>query len=322
MSMLSLIQNPARVLRRAAAGALVVGAALLSGCASDFTNYDNQKTFASPEKAVNALVDAAKADDVPRLKSIFGDHAELVLSSGDPVADRQNREVFVVAAQQGWKLERLSADARGLVLGYDNWPFPIPIVEDSRGWWFNTEAGWLEVVARRIGRNELATIGSLQAYAIAQREYASESHDGRPAGLYAQRIRSSPGAHDGLFWPVANPSEPASPLGELAAQAAREGYSPNESNEPVPFRGYTYRILTEQGPAAPGGAMSYMTGADMTRGFAMIATPAQYGKSGIMTFMVGPDGVVYESDLGENTAALAAAIASFNPDSRWSVVNN
>ncbi len=319
--MLTLIQNPARVLRRVAAGALVVGAALLSGCASDFSNYDNQTTFASPEKAVNALVDAAKADDVPRLKSIFGDHAELVLSSGDPVADRQNREVFTVAAQQGWKLERLSADARGLVLGYDNWPFPIPVVKDSRGWWFNTEAGWLEVVARRIGRNELATIGSLQAYVIAQREYASEGHDGRPAGLYAQRVRSQPGRQDGLYWPVNSPGERPSPLSELAAQATADGYGQQLNAAPAPFHGYIYRILTEQGPDAPGGAMNYMNGADMTGGFAMIATPAVYGKSGVMTFMVGPGGVVYESDLGDNTAAAAAAITSFNPDSRWSVVD-
>jgi hypothetical protein len=296
-----------------ALAACVLGVA---GCAASSPAYRNQRVFGDPTSAVDALAAAAGNGDSAGLEAIFGPEGREVLSSGDPVADRRQREVFVVALSQGWSLVSTGDNAKELVIGHEQWPFPIPLVKDRRGWWFDTAAGKHEVLARRIGRNELAAIGVLRTYGIAQRKYASEGRDGKPAGIYARKVRSEPGKHDGLFWPMTAPGEKPSPLGDLAAEAAAEGYS-GESKGPTPFHGYFYRVLTRQGKDAPGGAKSYVVGGDMKEGFAMVAHPAEYGNSGIMTFQVGPDGTIYESDLGEDTAKAAAAITEYSPDSAW-----
>ena len=303
--------------------ALAIGCVLcLSGCATESPAYRSQRAFESPDAAVGALLAAARSDDSDELEAIFGDEADEILSSGDPVMDRGALEVFVVAMDQGWSLERAARSEKELVVGAEEWPFPIPLVKDSRGWWFDTEAGEVEVLARRIGRNELAVIGILRTYADAQREYASEGHDGRPAGIYAQRFRSTPGRHDGLYWPEEGPGAPLSPLSELAAEAADEGYESDPTRSgPIPFHGYYFRLLTRQGPDAPGGAAEYVVNGDMTGGFAAIACPAEYGSSGIMTFIVGPDAVVFESDLGEETSRIAGEIDAFDPDDDWNEVD-
>lgn len=291
-------------------------ASTLSACAADRASYSDQRTFHSPENAATELAAAARDNDVRRLEAIFGPGADQVLSSGDPIADQHNREVFAVAMAQGWTIDRIDADSRELIVGHEHWPFPIPIVKDSRGWWFDTDAGAQEILARRIGRNELAAIGVLRTYAIAQREYAAQPHDNRPAGTFAQQVMSDPGRHNGLYWP-AEPGAPTSPLGEFAAQAEKEGYDGNAREGSRPYQGYFFRILTAQGPDAPGGAMSYLVNNDMTKGFAMIAHPAQYMSSGVMTFIVGPDGVVHEADLGPDTSSLVKSIVEYNPDDAW-----
>jgi hypothetical protein len=266
---------------------------------------------------VRSLLAAAQNDDIEQLEAIFGLESSEILSSGDQVADRHDREVFVVAMDQGWTLENTDDQTRELIVGHEQWPFPIPIRKDSHGWWFDTQGGKHEVLARRIGRNELAAIGVLRTYVVSQLEYASTGHDGLPAGIYAQHVKSDPGRHNGLYWPVNHPGESASPLSEFAAQAEAEGYSAAPNKTPRPFHGYYYRILTRQGNAAPGSARNYVVNGRMTDGFAMIAYPAEYGNSGIMTFLVGPDGMVYEADLGEDTRRTAAAIEEYDPDSRW-----
>ncbi len=306
--------------RRAAACALAACLTGLWGCATSSPDYRDQRAFQSPEKAAAALAAAAKAGDTASLEAIFGPDARRVLSSGDPVADRRQRQVFAVALDEGWTLEKAEGGTRELIIGHEQWPFPIPLVKDSHGWWFDTAAGEQEVLARRIGRNELAAMGALRAYVFAQREYAADGHDGHPSGIYAQKIRSEPGRQDGLYW-EAGPNQKTSPLGEFAAGAAAEGYGAQPVKGPSPYHGYFFRILTRQGKDATGGAKNYIANGYMTQGFAMIAHPAQYGNSGIMTFLVGPDGVVYESDLGEGTAQIAGAINEYSPDKRWSRVD-
>lgn len=294
---------------------------LLSGCASTSPDYAGARAFPAPEEAVTALAEAAKAGNAEAIREIFGPDSEQVLSSGDPVVDRHNLETFAVAISDGWSLRRIDGSTRELTVGPEAWPFPIPLEKDRHGWWFNTTAGKQEVLARRIGRNELAAIGTLRTYVIAQREYAGAERDGRPAGIYAQRVRSEPGRRNGLFWPTAGPQEKPSPLGEFAAQAEAQGYRPDQTDGIRPYNGYYFRILTKQGPDAPGGRTDYIVNGDMTGGFAMIAYPAQYTSSGIMSFLVGPDGRIFESDLGQNTAESAAAISEYNPGPTWNPVN-
>jgi hypothetical protein len=240
-----------------------------------------------------------------------------VLSSGNAGVDNQQRAVFVLAMSEGWTLERTDSNTRELIVGNEKWPFPIPLVKDSHGWWFDTIEGADEVVARRIGGNELAVIDVCRAFVVAQREYASKSRDGEPIGIYAQKVRSAPGKHDGLYWKKSDPNDEESPLGELAAQASAEGYSAARDRQQTPFHGYYFRILTKQGAAAPDGARNYVVNRNMTGGFALVAYPAEYGSSGIMTFLVNHDGVIYERDLGEQTATIAAAMEEYNPDSTW-----
>jgi hypothetical protein len=292
--------------------------------AADEPTYQNQRAFAEPETAVKTLADAVKTRDTKTLDEIFGPEGRAVLTSGDPVADKNAREVFTVAIAEQWKLVDDGADKKELMIGDEQWPFPIPLQKDSHGWWFDTAAGKEEVRARRIGRNELATIGVCRAYAKAQREYASEGHDGKPAGIFAQKLQSDDGKHNGLYWARARGDEKSSPLGEFAAKAVKEGYSADRKDKPTPFYGYYYRILTRQGAGAEGGAKDYIVGGengggDMTGGFALLAYPAEYGNSGIMTFIVGSDGVVYEDDLGDDTSTTAARINEYNPGEGWDV---
>jgi hypothetical protein len=314
--------NPHRGPRPAILVTVLVLSALASGADAP-PRTDGQTTFSTPERAVEALITAAKAADAPALLALFGPQGRDLLSSGDPVADRRDREVIVIAIGQGWRLnETDDPNRRELVIGNEQWPFPVPLVRDGSGWRFDSEAGKREVRARRIGRNELAAIGVCEAYVVAQKQYAAEARDGNPAGVYAQKVRSTPDKHDGLFWPT-KPGEKPSPLGDLAAQAASEGYTPTtpapaaQPQGPRPFRGYLYRILTRQGTSASGGARSYLVDSHMTAGFALVAYPAEYGNSGIMTFIVNQDGVVHEADLGKDTAKLAAAIDAYDPDARF-----
>ncbi len=304
---------------RRVGGAFVVVLVTLCGCNTSSPNYRDQRTFDDPSIAVNSLLTAAERGDIASIEDIFGSGARDLLSSGDPVADRNQRQVFVVAMNEGWTLERLDSKSRELVVGHEQWPFPVPIVKDSHGWWFDTVAGKDEVLARRIGRNELAAIGVLRTYVIAQREYAGEGRDGRPAGAYAQKVRSEPGRQDGLYWPASSDEESPSPLGKFVAEAAAEGYGTEPHKGPSPYRGYYFRILTRQGPDAPGGAKDYLVSGEMTGGFAMVAYPAEYGDSGIMTFLIGPDGVVLESDFGV-VALGAGGINEYNPGPLWRVV--
>lgn len=294
--------------------------ALLSGCASQSEAYSGQRVFDRPEAAAERLAAALADRDVTELEAIFGSDASLVLSSGDPVADRNSREVVAVAMSEGWKLESKGSNTRELVMGNEDWPLPIPIVKDRRGWWFDTAAGTEEILMRRIGRNELATIRTLRTYVIAQREYASEGRDGKPAGAFAQQVRSDPGKQNGLYWPIASTKEKPSPLGEHVAAATAEGYGQSKEGA-APFRGYYFRILKSQGNNAPGGAMNYLVNGDMTRGFAAIAYPAEYGSTGVMTFLVGPDGTVYEQDFGPGTADIARGVVAYNPGPDWRIVD-
>jgi hypothetical protein len=277
-----------------------------------------QKTFATPEDAVVALVDAAKADNTNELRALFGAAGEKILASGDPVMDQRSREVFLVAYAEHAGLMTDSATRRILYIGNEDWPFPIPLVKENKAWRFDTAAGAQEIQFRRIGRNELTTIRVCEVYVEAQQEYAASAHDGKSAGLYAQKIASTVGKHDGLYWKSEDP-EQLSPLGELAAEAASEGYRSTEG-QPTPYHGYFFRILTGEGESAGGGAHSYIVDGEMRNGFALIAHPAVYGTSGVMSFIVNQDGRVYQKDLGPQTAKIAAKITRFNPDSGWKKV--
>jgi Protein of unknown function (DUF2950) len=273
-----------------------------------------QEQFGSPEDAVTALVGAAKAGDAKAMLAVLGPDGQAIVSSGDPVADGNTREKFVAAYDTKHSIELEGNGTQTLILGDDNWPFPIPLVNNAGKWQFDTKQGLDEILSRRIGRNELATIQVARAYVEAQNEYAELDPAGLGRGVYAQRIVSRPGKKDGLYWPTAE-GEPGSPLGDLAAQASAEGYKAGE--KPIPFHGYYYRILTRQGADAPGGAYDYLVKGKLKGGFALIAVPAEYGNSGIMTFMVNQDGTVLQKDLGPNTTKLAAKIEAFVPDGGW-----
>ena len=276
-----------------------------------------QQLFATPEDAVSALVGAAKAGDQSKIATILGPGGEEVAKSGDPVADQNAREKFIAEYDAKHAVEPEGNGTQTLIIGEDNWPFPIPMVNKDGQWQFDTSAGLDELLRRRIGRNELSTIQVALAYVQAQNEYASLN----PLGLghaYAQRIVSRKGKKDGLYWPTTAGEEP-SPLGDLAAKAAAEGYKAGE--KPTPYHGYYYRILKRQGGDAKGGVYDYVVKDRMIGGFGLIAYPAEYGNSGIMTFMVNQDGTVFQKDLGQNTGNIAAAIDSFSPDQTWTKVD-
>jgi hypothetical protein len=274
--------------------------------------------FASSDEAAKAVATALAANDATQLKAIFGPDAEKELSSGDPVADKHDREVIALAMEQSWRWEAAGADRKELVIGDEEWPFPIPLAKIGSAWQFDTDAGREEMLSRRIGRNELNAIALCRDYVLMQKEYAGEPRDGKLAGRYAQRLRSTPGRQDGLYWKV-GPEERTSPLGDLMARAAAEGYDENKSAA-QPSWGYYFRVLTAQGAAAKGGAKSYVVNDEMTEGFGLIAYPAEYGHGGVMTFIVNQDGVVYEKDLGPDTLEVAAKLNAYHPDSTWAEV--
>jgi hypothetical protein len=274
------------------------------------------KRFTSPEAGITALVEAVKSDDQPMLLAVLGPQGSKLISSGDAVADRQSREAFLQAYGDASKLV-LDGDTKAtLVIGKDEWPMPIPLVKSKDGWRFDTQQGEKEILARRIGRNELAAIKVCLAIADAEHEYAVRDLDGDGVLEYAPKFVSMPGKRDGLYWQT-QADEPLSPLGPLLVAATSEGYTGSASRPLAPYHGYFYRILTRQGKDASGGAYDYVVNGKMIGGFAVIAYPARYGASGIMSFMVNHDAVVYEKDLGKNTAAIASKMTTFNPDASW-----
>ena len=276
-----------------------------------------QRTFASPEDAVRALTEAVKKGDLDEVVTIFGPDGHVLVDSSDRATAERNREVFSVAVAEGWRLEDQGASGKTLVVGREQWPFPIPLVSEGNRWRFDTAAGREEVLARRIGRNELAVIRICRTYVKAQRLYARGAHDGQPAGLYATAFRSQPGKHDGLYW-AATRGEKRSPIGDLLARAGHDGAPAREADaERAPFHGYYFRILTAQGADAPGGARDYMRDGKLAGGFALVAWPAQYDVTGVMKFIVGRDGVLYETDLGPETDGAARQMTLYNPDASW-----
>ncbi len=300
--------------------AIAVVATLLMGAAGSWDAFAaslTPRTFASPEQAVQALVEATKAGDTKALAAILGPEGSQLISSGDAVADKQERARFVRSYEQSNKLERPTETKAVLVIGQDQWPLPIPVVKEGEAWRFDTVAGKEEILNRRIGQHELDTIQVCFAYVDAQREYARVAREGDVVLAYAMKFRSDEGQKNGLYW-ATKEGEESSPLGVLVANARAEGYSRKTSGgPPTPYHGYFYRILTTQGPDAPGGAYDYVVNGKMIGGFALVAYPAQYGVSGVMTFIVSHEGVVYEKDLGKDTEKIALAMQTYNPDNTW-----
>jgi hypothetical protein len=295
--------------------AVVIGLSPFSFAASV-----QQKSFSSAEEAIQAAIAAARAPDQKELAAIFGPGSQELMFSGDRVADEQRRLDFLKAYDEKNRLVT-EGDKTVLVVGND-WPFPIPLVKRGNVWVFDTAKGKEEVLNRRIGRNELDAIQVVLAYVDSQREYAMKDHDGDGLLEYAQKFRSDPGKKNGLYWEV-KPGEEESPLGPLAARAVKEGYGQKKpSDAPVPFHGYYYRILTAQGKNAQGGAYSYLVKDSMLGGFALVAYPAEYGNSGVMTFIVNHEGKVFQKDLGKNTASVAQSMKEYNPDKTWSEVQD
>jgi len=342
-------------------GALLMAAAFIALVISAPSQAETmeQRNFASPEEAVKTLIEALKSNDVKAAEAIFGPGSKDLLWSGDPVADQSGREQFLRLYEQKYRLEATEAKAV-LNLGTEDWPFPIPIVKKGGLWYFDTKQGREELLARRIGLNELSAIKACLAYVDAQREYALKDRDGDGLLEYAQKFRSDTGKKNGLYWEV-KAGEGQSPLGPLFAAAQEKGYTSKAAGgkpipyhgyyyriltgqgksplgplfaaaqekgytskaaggKPIPYHGYYYRILTGQGKSAPGGAYDYMVKGNMIGGFALVAYPAKYASSGVMTFIVNHDGVVYQKDLGRNTAKAVQAMKLFNPDSTWKKV--
>jgi len=296
---------------------IVVALGTLAGPASA-ADPTPQPTFASPSQAVDALLAAMRGGKAAEMIGILGPRGEDIVSSGDPVADQNAEAKFIAAYGEMNKIVLMDKDnsRAQLRLGSDEWPFTVPLVKVGAVWRFDSAAGLTEILDRRIGRNELNAIEVCRTYVEAQNEYADA--DRLAGGLleYAQKIRSTPGKHDGLYWPAAADEE-KSPLGPLVASARAEGYDTAGEGDGKPYHGYRYKILTRQGKAASGGARDYVAKGHMIGGFALLAFPARYGDSGIMTFIVSHDGVVYQKNLGPETATVAGAISEFNPDQGW-----
>jgi hypothetical protein len=278
-----------------------------------------QRQFATPADAVKALLAATQPHDKTALREIFGPESQ-ELMSGDKVEDANASAAFAQALAQFCRLSYDGDDKVVLNIGPQDWPFPIPLVRKDGQWFFDTAAGKDEIVNRRVGENELTAIGVCRTYVVAQREYAGEDRDASGVLKYAQKIKSTPGLKDGLYWEPAAGEDP-SPLGPLIASARAEGYGPHqEGDPPQPFHGYLFRILTAQGPHAPGGKYNYIINGNMIAGFALVAHPARWGDSGVMTFIVNQQGKVYQRDLGPDTEAKVAAMTVFDPDASWTPV--
>jgi hypothetical protein len=307
----------------AAVGASLLWLAALCSCAKPAANLtgepaaktDAQTSFATPDEAVAALVAAGEKQDMAALQAMLGPDSAGLLSSGDPVQDQKERDGFLKRYAAYHELVAGGPDDLVLLVGEDRWPLTIPLVRRSGRWYWDGAAGARELIVRRIGANELRTIDVMQGFVAAEKDYAAAAHDGARPGVYALRLRSSPGKHDGLYWESA-PGQPQSPAGPGLAAANAEGYVVTGTLA-NPYHGYLFRPLTSQGPDAEGGARDYLVDGKLTHGFALLAYPSAYGVSGVMTFMVDQDGVVWQRDLGKNTAQAAAAIQQFNPDDSW-----
>jgi len=299
------------------AAAVVVMIVTIAGMTADAAT--KQKGFASAEEAVKAFIAAIKADDNKEVLAIFGSESKEVISSGDPVGDKQRRAKFIKDYDQKNALAK-DGDKMVLSVGERDWPFPIPLVKKGDQWVFDTKAGKEEILNRRIGENELDTIQTMLAIVDAQREYAMKDLDGDGILEYAEKFRSDAGKKNGLHWEAKEGEEP-SPIGELVAGARTEGYiKAGTKDNPSPFHGYYFRMLKKQGEHAPEGAYDYIVKGNMIGGFAVVAYPAKYGNSGVMTFIVNHDGVVYQKDLGQNTEKIAKAVKKYNPDKTWKKV--
>jgi hypothetical protein len=273
-----------------------------------------QKTFATPEDAAHALIAAAETFNVPELKTILGPDGVDLVETGDPVHDKQQAEAFAAEAREKTEVvrDKSKPGVATVVVGNEDWPSPIPIVQKNGRWSFDTKKGRQEILYRRIGGNELAAISICEGYVEAQREYAETRHDGSPINQYAQRIVSTKGKQDGLAWQTADGTWEG-PVGDGIARVIAEGYT----SKYQPYHGYYFKVLTRQGPAAPGGEMSYVVGGVMIGGFALAAAPTDYAVTGVKTFIVGNDGIVYEKDLGPSTLDLFRKMETYNPDKTW-----
>ena len=280
---------------------LAAVAILLTGClpARSLAQQPGQKTFSSAEDASKALATAAQSNDEKALLDILGPEGKQIISSGDDTEDAQSRADFVQRYQEMHRLMKEPDGTTTLYTGAENWPLPVPLMNKGDSWYFDTEAGKKEILYRRVGRNEISTIRICQELVAAEKEYYSTQHN-----EYAQKFFSDEGQHNGLYWKAAD-GEPQSPIGPLVASAVAEGYAKSQNGAPTPYRGYFYHVLTGQGKKAPGGAKGYIVNGKMTGGFAFVAYPAEYRSSGVMTFVVNEDGVVYQKDLGKKTEVLA-----------------
>jgi Protein of unknown function (DUF2950) len=281
-----------------------------------FAQSANEKTFTSPGDAVLTLYKAVKSGDSTTTDAIFGSNAAQLLHTGDDVADKSMATNFLRRYDEMHRVVIEPDQTATLYTGAENWPFPIPLVKNASGtWYFDTEAGKKEILYRRIGTNENDAIEVLHTLVDAQQEYASTTHDDEKNKHYASKVFSDEGKHNGLYWKTSD-NEPPSPVGPLLAFAAGQGYTRSQG-EPKPFHGYYFRLLTKQGSAAKGGARDYSVNGQLTKGFAFVAYPAEYRNSGVMTFIVNQDGIVYEKDLGADTATAASAMSEYNPDKTW-----
>ncbi len=287
-------------------------AALLAAIRPDspMAQETGQQTFSSPQAAVKALVSAVQAHDEGALLRILGRDARRIVSSGDPVEDANSRANFVQRYRQMHRLVREPDGTTQMYIGAENWPMPIPLAQAGRSWYFDTDAAKREILYRRIGRNELSAIRVCEELAAAEKEYRSTRD------RYAEKIFSDPGRHNGLYWKPAA-GEPRSPIGPLVASAVTAGYASGGAGAATPYRGYYFHVLVRQGPGAPGGAKTYLVGGRMTGGFAFVAYPAEYRSSGVMTFIVSTDSVVYQKDLGRSTTQIAGAMKTYDPDASW-----
>jgi hypothetical protein len=291
---------------------LAAVALLLTGCfpAGSGAQQKGQKTFSSPEQASDALLAATKSNDEKAMIEIFGADAKQIVSSGDEAEDAECRANFVQKYQEMHRLVKEPDGTVTLYIGAENWPTPVPLMNKGNIWYFDAEVAKKEILFRRIGLNEVSAIHVCQELVMAEKEYYAQHNE------YAQKIFSDEGQHNGLYWKVAE-GEPQSPIGPLVASAVDESFAKSRDSAAVPYRGYYFYVLTSQGSNGPGGAKSYIVNGKMTGGFAFVAYPAEYRSSGVMTFLAGPDGVVYEKDLGKKTEVLAKTVKEFNPNSGW-----
>jgi len=320
------------ITRQASASPWTLGALMVSLFAGSLYAVGPQTLFRAPEDAVKALITAAQAKDQTALTGIFGPDREKLLS-GDPVQDANALERFAANLQKAAKLERVDDSKFTLVIGDDQFPFPIPLVKEGDQWRFDTAAGLEEILNRRIGQNELSAIMTCRAYVMAQWEYFTQPLDTAEDGLavYAQKFISTPGKRDGLYWDVAEGEKP-SPMGELIASARAEGYRAGRQQPPAaecapaperkrsPYHGYYFKILKAQGPHAPGGKFGYVLNGHMVAGYALAAYPDKWGSSGVMTFIVNQQGRIYQKNLGAKTEETAGAMTEYDPDPSWALV--